>query len=151
MSFRETDDWQMALTWMVLPAGRAWQRAAGLAFAQLGLSLSAAAPLLVIARLGDGVRQKDLAEEAAIDPAAIARSVNQLEKDGLLIRETDTSDARAKTLRLTQAGRDLVARLDAALDDLRKDLLSQVSDQDGQAAVRVLQALEAAPAGDPAC
>jgi len=144
MSFEETDDWQVALTWMVLPAGRAWQRAAGIALTRLGLSLSAAAPLLVIARLGDGVRQRDVAEEAAIDPAAIARSVNQLEKDGLLLRRTDASDARAKTLHLTAAGRELAARLDGALNLLRKDILSRISEQDGKAAVRVLLALDAA-------
>jgi MarR family transcriptional regulator for hemolysin len=144
MSFKATDDWRISLTWMVLPAGRAWQRAAGVAFTRLGLSLSAAAPLLVIARLGDGVRQRHVAEEAAIDPAAIARSVTQLEKDGLLVRRTDPTDARAKTLHLTSAGRELVAKLDGALDELRKNVLSKVSDRDGQAAVRVLLALDAA-------
>jgi len=126
---------------MVLPAGRAWQRAAGAAFEQLGLSLSAAAPLLVIARLGDGVRQKDIAEEAGIDPAAIARSVTQLEKDGLLLRQADAGDARAKMLHLTPAGRALVAKLNKAIDGVRKDILSEATDEEGRAAVRVFLAL----------
>lgn len=144
MSIKETDNWALALTWMVLPAGRAWQQAAGVALSRLGLTLSAAAPLLVIARLGDGVRQRDVAEEAAIDPAAIARSVLQLEKDGLLLRRTDANDARAKTLHLTAAGQELAIKLEQVLNVLRSELLHGISARDGQAAVRVLLALESA-------
>ncbi|WBO22882.1 MarR family winged helix-turn-helix transcriptional regulator [Sphingomonas abietis] len=144
MSIKGTDNWALALTWMVLPAGRAWQQAAGVALSRLGLSLSAAAPLLVIARLGDGVRQRDVAEEAAIDPAAIARSVLQLENDGLLLRRADANDARAKTLHLTAAGHELAIKLERALDALRSELLKGISARDGQAAVRVLLALESA-------
>ncbi|QJU59970.1 winged helix DNA-binding protein [Sphingomonas sp. AP4-R1] len=144
MSIKDTDNWALALTWMVLPAGRAWQQAAGVALSRMGLSLSAAAPLLVVARLGDGVRQRDVAEEAAIDPAAIARSVLQLEKDGLLLRRTDAHDARAKTLHLTPPGQELVVKLERALDTLRDELLKGISDRDGKAAVRVLLALETA-------
>lgn len=146
MSIKETDDWALALTWMVLPAGRSWQQAAGAAFSQVGLSLSAAAPLLVIARLGNGIRQRDIAKEVAIDPAAIARSVVQLEKDGMLLRRSDENDARAKTLHLTAAGRKTVSKLEAALDALRNDVLKDISEDDGRAAVRVLLALDAAQA-----
>lgn len=144
MSIKETDNWPLALTWMVLPAGRAWQQAAGVALSRLGLTLSAGAPLLVIARLGDGVRQRDVAEEAAIDPAAIARSVLQLEKDGLLLRRIDANDARAKTLHLTAAGQELAKKLEQELQVLRSALLQGISDRDGKAAVRVLLALESA-------
>jgi len=144
MSFKVTDDWQVALTWLVQPTGRAWQRAAGAALTRSGLPLAAAAALLTIERLGDGVRQKDVAEEAAIDPAAIARSINQLEKEGMVNRETDARDARAKTLHLTPAGRDVAARLNTALNEVRKTILAGISDKDGQAVVRVLLNLEAA-------
>ncbi|MCC2976582.1 winged helix DNA-binding protein [Sphingomonas sp. PL-96] len=140
----EQDEWSTALTWMVLPAGRAWQRAAGVALARLGVSLSAAALILVVSRLGEGVRQKDVAEESAIDAAAIARSVTQLERDGLLQRRTDATDARARTLHLTAQGHALAERLEEALAQLRRDVLGGVSEQDGACAVRVLAALETA-------
>lgn len=142
MSFREGEDWRKTLTWTILPAGRAWQRAAGIALAQSGVSLSTAAILLVIARLGDGIRQRDVAEESALDPAAIARSVTQLERDGLLERQRDLSDGRAKTLRLTEAGRALSIKLGEALDGLRDELIASMDDADGQIAVRVLRTLE---------
>lgn len=142
MSFREGEDWRRTLTWTILPAGRAWQRAAGTALAQLGVSLSTAAILLVITRLGDGIRQQDVAKELTLDPAAIARSVTQLERDGLLERPKDLSDGRAKTLHLTELGRALSLKLDEALDRLRDELVAGIDDADGQIAVRVLRALE---------
>lgn len=142
MPVKEQDEWRAALTWMILPAGRAWQRAAGVALGRLGISLSAAALILVIARLGDGIRQRDVAQESAVDPAAIARSVTQLERDGLLKRQTDVTDARAKTLHLTAQGRAMAEKLERALDRLRRDVLRQISDRDGATTVRVLAALE---------
>ncbi|EIC86062.1 MarR family winged helix-turn-helix transcriptional regulator [Serratia sp. M24T3] len=144
MSHKMTDDWQTALIWMVLPAGRAWQRTAGEALEQSGLPLSASAALLIIARLGNGIRQKDVAEEAAIDPAAIARSVIQLENQGLLLRKADSTDARAKTLHLTQEGQAVASTLEKTLESVRKKILAGISDQDGKTAVRVLSHLESA-------
>jgi MarR family transcriptional regulator, transcriptional regulator for hemolysin len=144
MSFKETDDWREALTWMILPVGRAWQKAAGVALARTGQSLSSAATILLVARLGDGVKQKDVAEEAVLDPAAIARSILQLEAEGLVTRRTDTQDTRAKILSLTPAGHALAVELDAILMDLRKAVFGSVSEEDGKAAVQALLALEAA-------
>lgn len=141
MSYKTTDDWREALTWMLLPTGRAWQKAAGAAIVRPGLPFAAAASLLVIARLGDGVRQSEVAEEAAIDRAAIARSVSQLEVEGFIMRQTDTKDARAKTLHLTVKGRQVVGQLDKSLEGLRARHLAMISSEDGEAAVRVLRAI----------
>lgn len=146
MSFEPADEWRAALTWMILPIGRSWQRAAGAALSRTGKSLSSAATILVISRLGDGVRQRDVANEAAIDPAAIARSVLQLEGEGLVSRQTDAQDTRAKLLRLTPAGRALAQDLNAILEQFRSSVFNAVSEEDGQAAVRVLRAIETATA-----
>jgi MarR family transcriptional regulator for hemolysin len=144
MSYKANDDWAVALTWMVLPAGRAWQKAAGAAFARFGISLSAAAPILVVARMGGGIQQKTVADEAGIDSAAVVRAVDQLEHDGLLVRRPDHSDRRAKTLYLTPKGRALAKRLDRIIQKLRADVLGGVRQEDGEAAVRVLRTLECA-------
>ncbi|MFC6647093.1 MarR family winged helix-turn-helix transcriptional regulator [Granulicella cerasi] len=142
MSYKSSDEWAVALTWMVLPAGRAWQKAAGAALERFGVSLSVAAPILVVARMGNGVQQKVIAYEAGIDEAAVVRSVDQLERDGLLLRKPDPGDGRAKTIHLTPKGRGLVRKLDKVIRDLRDDLLREISQKDGMAAVRVLRELE---------
>lgn len=132
------DDWQLALIWTILPAGRAWQRAAGAGFASLGISLSVAAPVLVIARMGDGVRQKAVSEAAGIDPAALVRSLDQLEASGVLRRIDDPHDRRAKTLHLTEKGAQLAADLERMLEQVKERIFSGISQEDGAATVRVL-------------
>lgn len=132
------DDWQLALIWTILPAGRAWQRAAGAGFASLGISLSVAAPVLVIARLGNGVRQKLVSEAAGIDPAALVRSLDQLEANGILQRVDDPNDRRAKTLHLTEKGAQLAADLERMLEQVKDRIFAGLSQEDGAAAVRVL-------------
>jgi MarR family transcriptional regulator for hemolysin len=106
------------------------------------VSLSVAAPVLVVARLGDGVQQKVVAYEAGIDSAAVVRSVDLLERDGLLLRKPDPIDRRAKTLHLTPKGRALARKLDKVIEKLRDELLANISPADGAAAVRVLRELE---------
>lgn len=138
MSKDTSSDWRTDLTWTILPAGRAWQKAAGAAFADLGVSLSVAAPVMVIARLGNGIRQKAVAELAGIDPAAVVRSLDQLQRSGILERIEDPQDRRAKTLHLTDKGEQLAANLERALDEVRARIFASVSDADGEVAQRVL-------------
>lgn len=136
------DAWQTGLMWGVLPAGRAWQRAAGSAFSQHGISLSLAAPMLVIARLGNGVNQKAVAEELGINTGSLVRALDALEEKAVLERRIDAADRRVNTLHLTDAGRKMVAQLEAILADLLRAVLAGVSQEDGEAAVRVLAHME---------
>lgn len=144
MSYKLDDDWSEALTWMVLPAGRAWQRAAGAALAQHNISLSRAAPILVVSRLGDGIQQKTIADEAGIDSAAIVRSLDELEREGLLKRKSDPFDRRAKTVHLTLKGRNLAKELDKVIRELRTGIIASIRREDGKVAVKVLRELERA-------
>lgn len=49
----------------------------------------------------DGVTQDDLAKDFCVDKAATARSMQNLEKKGIIIRKPDESDRRAKRVYLT--------------------------------------------------
>jgi DNA-binding MarR family transcriptional regulator len=56
---------------------------------------------------------KQIAAAATIDAPAATVAVNDLEKRGLVIRQTDPSNRRSKTVSVTPAGRDLLAIIDA--------------------------------------
>jgi DNA-binding MarR family transcriptional regulator len=58
----------------------------------------------------DAPTQATLAEQAGTDPMMTSQVLRKLEARGLLERAVDASDTRARRLRLTRAGRDLVAR-----------------------------------------
>jgi DNA-binding MarR family transcriptional regulator len=56
------------------------------------------------------LRVTDLAARLGIDPPAVTRKVQQLERLGLVSRERDADDARACLLRLTPEGREVLKR-----------------------------------------
>jgi DNA-binding MarR family transcriptional regulator len=58
----------------------------------------------------DGLRVTDLAARLAIDPPAVTRKAQKLERLGLVSRARDADDARASLLRLTPEGREMLKR-----------------------------------------
>ena len=50
----------------------------------------------------DGATQDDLVKAFSVDKAAIARTVQQMEENGFIRRETDSRDKRAKCIFLTE-------------------------------------------------
>jgi MarR family transcriptional regulator for hemolysin len=138
------NDWDADLTWILMPVGRLWCRAVGVVFERMGVTLSEAAPILAMAKLGDGARQNVVAEQVGVDDAALVRSLDKLEGAGLIERRVDVADRRARTLHLTSEGRALAKRLDVALTAYLEQVFAQISDADGQAALRVLRAIETA-------
>ena len=142
----DEEDWRSALTWMILPVGRTWYRAVSKAFEDFGMSFSSAAPILAIAKVGDGSRQNVIAEAIGVDRAAMARSIDQLEELGLVERRMDPGDRRGRTLHLTRQGHSLAKDLGVIAAQIRERVLASVSATDGRAAVRTLQHLEHASA-----
>jgi DNA-binding MarR family transcriptional regulator len=57
-----------------------------------------------------GLRVTDLAARLGIDPPAVTRKAQQLERLGMVSRERDADDARACRLRLTPEGQQVLKR-----------------------------------------
>ncbi|MFF9215232.1 MarR family winged helix-turn-helix transcriptional regulator [Streptomyces viridosporus] len=58
-----------------------------------------------------GCRATDLAAHYALDKSTVSRQVAALERSGLVERRTDPEDQRVQVVRLTQAGRRVLARV----------------------------------------
>ena len=56
---------------------------------------------------GDGTTQAELARVVAIEPPTLARTLDRMERDGLVERRPDPSDARLSRIHLTRRGRTL--------------------------------------------
>ena len=76
----------------------------------LGLTEATWRPLVYVRRLGDGVRQKELATALSIEGPSLVRLLDNLERRGLIERRADESDRRARGIYLTRPGRDLAKR-----------------------------------------
>ena len=68
--------------------------------------------ILVVLEACDGsAKQKELAEELEVSPAAVSDFVSKLERDGYVERKVDESDKRATQITLTELGAARAAEL----------------------------------------
>ena len=122
---------------------RAYKAAADKAVSHFGLSQAMAWPLVMIGRLGSGIRPGVLADVLTIEGASLVRQLDQLADAGLVERREDAIDRRAKTLHLTPAGSRARAKIEAALDAMRTEMFEGIADADIEACLRVFAALDA--------
>jgi MarR family transcriptional regulator for hemolysin len=133
-------------------AARKWRRTSHGVLAAFNVSEACATPLLTASRLGSAVRQVTLADHVGIEGPSLVRLLDQLCAAGLMRRDEDPEDRRAKTVVLTDEGRAVTAKMEEELVTLRAQALKGVSRSDLEAALRVLEAFNADPSdrADPA-
>ena len=112
------DDVWRALTSLVIDNRDGWKRAV---IEQTGLPFSRIRILNRLSRRPMTVKQ--VAHAAAMDAPATTVAVNDLEDRGLVVRETDPTNRRCKVVSLTDAGREMVRRIDT-VDDPAPDALA---------------------------
>jgi len=123
----------------------------------LGLTEATWRPLVYVRRLGDGVRQKELATALSIEGPSLVRLLDNLERRGLIERREDESDRRARGIHLTRAGHDLAVRAAKVGYQIQARLLAKVPAAELEACRQVFDTIEreleerqeaAAPAAD---
>ena len=65
-------------------------------------------------RHGDGLKMNELSQRLMVTGGNVTGITDQLESEGLVVRESDPADRRAYTVKLTPAGRRAFARMAAA-------------------------------------
>jgi len=134
----------MQLTMSLTTISRAYKTVADQVASGFGLSQATAWPVVMIARLGGGVRPGALADALGLEPSSLVRVIDQLIASGLVERRDDASDRRARTLHLTAEGEARAGQLEAALAPFRRALFEGCSRQDIAACARVLGELSGA-------
>lgn len=127
----------------LLPLARMWRQAADRALSGMGISSAAGWALVQVGRMGDDVRQIDLARELDVTGATLVRLLDQMAASGLVERRRDPVDARVSRIRPTPRGRELLTSIEATFAALREDILTGVSDDDLATALAVAEHLEA--------
>ncbi|MFV1917985.1 MarR family transcriptional regulator [Sphingomonas sp. MJ1 (PH-R8)] len=132
---------QRGFTHRLMPLARAYRRYIDKGLSSLELSHTTALAVMLIGRMGDGLRQGTLAEELGLEGASLVPLIQQLLQAGLLDRRPDPEDGRAKTLHLTDAGRSLAAEVEERSATLRARVFASIPDEDVAAALRVMDRL----------
>ena len=107
-----------------------------------GLTEATWRPLAYVGRLGEGVRQKELAAALGIEGPSLVRLLDGLERRGLIERRESDADRRVRGIYLTATGRALEMRVAKASALIQRRLLAQVSASDLEACERLFRTIE---------
>ena len=137
------DNLRRSVSSTLVVAARKWRRTSHGVLATFNVSEACSAPLLAAGRLGEAVRQVTLADHVGIEGPSLVRLLDQLCTAGLMRRDEDPDDRRAKTVSLTDEGRAVTAKMEQELVGLRAEVLKGVTRADLEATLRVLKAFQA--------
>ena len=126
-------------SYRLLLLARRWRALIDARLQQEGLTDAVWRPLVHLAKLGDGVHQKDLAASLGIERPSLVRLLDALERDGFVERNADKNDRRARCLRLTPAGQAIVAQVRPRIQEMEQELLAGLPED------RVLLGVEELP------
>ena len=111
-----------------------------------GASYARARPLVLIARAGR-LRTTDLAISLGLTPRSVTETIDGLERDGLVRREPDLADRRAKWISLTALGQDSIAAAHAEKKAYIDQVFGALDDTEQRALLALLAKLNQRLAG----
>lgn len=76
----------------------------------------------------DDCKLKDIAMECDIEPATVSKILNTLEDKGMLTRQIDQNNKRALKLRISDVGREAMAKWEIHCHDVEKIALEGFND-----------------------
>ncbi|GAB3091990.1 MarR family transcriptional regulator [Aestuariicella hydrocarbonica] len=123
-------------------AQRLWRDAINDIAKQMDLSESRWQVVVNLEKIGEGATQQCLATELCIEMPSLTRTLNQLEKQGLLERRPSPTDKRSHCLWLTDQGRGISQQLEQRVDQVRQAVLEGVPDDKLNIFAEVLIAIE---------
>jgi MarR family transcriptional regulator for hemolysin len=135
-------NWQIGV--QLVQLGRRWRRVLDAELSGYGLTDATWRPLFHLGRLGDGIRQTELAEALGIQGPSLVRLLDNLERDGLIVRREDRGDRRAKSLVMTDTGRRAYEKVRAVTEQVADRLLAGAAAEDLAAVARLFAHLDAA-------
>jgi DNA-binding MarR family transcriptional regulator len=116
------------------------------------LSMTQCKALHVLDDVDHDITVKELAEMFGLSLAAASRTVEALLQRGFVERQEDTTDRRMKRVRVTPAGREVLAQLHAARVSVLEELAATMTDAQRRAlanAIAPVLARDVAHAGRP--
>lgn len=118
-----------SLGYLVNKLARGFAAALSQRIASHGISIAQWAVLLFLWS-DDGVNQRTLSRHVAIDEATMVRTIDRMERDGLVRRERSREDRRHVNIFLTDRGRSLCEPLVPLAIEVNDVATSRLSDSD---------------------
>lgn len=91
---------------------------------------------------GRDVVQRDIEREFSIRRSTASRTLQLMEKNGYILREPVSYDARMKKLVITEKGKEARSRMQDRLDRFEAQLQSGISEEDLERLLRIVGQME---------
>jgi DNA-binding MarR family transcriptional regulator len=124
------------LTWLLHRAAQGMRGAAEKECERHGIQLRDYIVLSAL-RLEANLTQLELGKALALDKTTLTFQLDRLEKRGLVVRRADPTDRRSRFPDSTAAGRAVQSKVEVALSDAQRTLLSRFPSQE-QRALRLM-------------
>src|SRR4051812_13997717 len=99
--------------------------------------------------LGQELTQIRLAERSMLDKTTMVVTLDELERKGFVTRRPSREDRRVKLVIVTREGRDVVARAQAIVEQMQREVLESLPESRREAFVESLSALVGGPLASP--
>ncbi|WP_298808676.1 MarR family transcriptional regulator [uncultured Sphingomonas sp.] len=134
---------QRRLGSLLIQFARRYRRHLDRELTDLPVSQTGGLAVMMLGRMDDGVRQGVLAEKLGVEAPTIVPLIDDMERGGLVRREVDPADRRARKVHLTEAGRDMAVLAEVRVAQVREELFDGIAPSDLQIALDVLERLQA--------
>jgi MarR family transcriptional regulator for hemolysin len=99
--------------------------------------------------LGQELTQIRLAERSMLDKTTMVVTLDELERKGFVTRRPSREDRRVKLVIVTREGKDVVARAQAIVEQMQREVLESLPESRREAFVESLSALVSGPLASP--
>ena len=86
--------------------------------------------LIIIANSDQNITQKDIADKLALEGPTLIPILDKLEKDGFVVRKTDTKDRRINRIYLTQRAEEFLNDTIECVTQIKKVCLNNLSEDE---------------------
>lgn len=117
---------------------RAWRLKLDERLKPMGMSQAKWRTLLHLSIAPGTLTQTEIAERLGIEEPSLATLLHRLENEGWIARKSSPRDRRCKMVLLGRRAQNVISRINAAAEELRHELLENISAADLRTCVRVL-------------
>ena len=117
---------------------RAWRMKLDERLKPMGMSQAKWRTLLHLSIAPGTLTQTEIAERLGIEEPSLATLLHRLENEGWVARKSSPRDRRCKMVLLGRRAHNVISRINAAAEELRHELLENISEADLRTCMRVL-------------
>ena len=134
----ESDDLYFRMTRALVVAARRWRKVANDRLRPLEQTMVQWEALYLVAYSGEELNQSQLSRLLGVHGPTMLRMLDSLARKGLIERQQSAEDLRVTINRITPKGRAVITRIMGISNELRRDVLGDVDEQELKIAVKVL-------------